>query len=135
MTRTSIVTSRFPCSFAEPTSPSGWRLPSFAATGWKTGTAPLGFGNDRLATVVGTTDTDAAKRGIQRPATLYFRHSITVANARQLLSVDLSMLRDDGVVVFVNDVEGAPWLAGWLCLLACLLACIFCPDCPTEFAP
>jgi chitodextrinase len=77
---------------------TAWRTPAFDDSTWATGTAELGFGDADEATVIwpGTTPT---------PMTGYFRRQITVTDPSAIASLSLDVIRDDGVVVYVNGVE------------------------------
>lgn len=76
---------------------SGWQAVSYAATGWSTGAAPLGWGHADL----GTTLTAATPK----PLTSYYRKSFTVLDATTIASVALTTRADDGIVVYVNGTE------------------------------
>lgn len=73
--------------------PAGWTLPAFDASGWKTGAAPLGYGQGGEGTVLA-----------QRLAH-YFRGAFTVADKSAFDHVVVWMMRDDGAVVYVNGQE------------------------------
>ncbi len=73
-------------------SPAGWNQSGFDDSGWTSGAAQLGYGDGDEATVVD-------RNGL----TTYFRHTFNAANTAQ--SLDLSVLRDDGVVVYLNGTE------------------------------
>ena len=76
---------------------TGWQARSYAATGWSTGAAPLGWGQADL----GTTLTAATPK----PLTSYYRKSFTVLDATTIASVALTTRSDDGIVVYVNGAE------------------------------
>ncbi|MEO6201525.1 MAG: fibrinogen-like YCDxxxxGGGW domain-containing protein [Cryobacterium sp.] len=75
----------------------GWQAPAYAAAGWATGAAPLGWGHAEL----GTTLTAANPK----PLTSYYRKSFTVSDATTIASVALTTRADDGIVVYVNGNE------------------------------
>ncbi len=75
-----------------------WRGPGFAETGWSSGNAEIGYGDGGEATVIPTTPTT-------KPFTVYFRKTFTVADPAAFASLTLSLLRDDGAVVYLNGVE------------------------------
>ncbi|HXG48061.1 MAG TPA: immunoglobulin domain-containing protein, partial [Methylomirabilota bacterium] len=81
-----------------------WRAPDFDDDGWPEGQAELGYGDaieGRLeATVIGFgPDPD------NKFPTGYFRHRFVVENAAAIIELTLSLLRDDGAVVYLNGVE------------------------------
>lgn len=75
--------------------PPNWNMSSFVDSGWKNGAAPLGFG--RLPGQIATT--------VNNAGTVYYRKTISVSNAARYSSLDLSLLRDDGAVVYLNGRE------------------------------
>jgi acid phosphatase type 7 len=79
---------------------TAWRSPTFDDSTWASGPAQLGYGDGDEATVVGF-GPDPNNKYI----TTYFRHSFNVANASALTSLSLSVLRDDGAVVYLNGTE------------------------------
>ena len=80
---------------------SSWRAPGFDASGWPQGPAQLGFG-DR---------DEATELNAGSPAgpfvTAYFRHSFAVPDPGEHGDLTLSLLRDDGAVVYLNGSEVA----------------------------
>ena len=77
---------------------TAWRNPSFDDSGWAAGPAELGFGDNPLTTInIGP----AGARFI----TTYFRHQFNATNAASFTNLAWSVLRDDGVVVYLNGVE------------------------------
>jgi hypothetical protein len=80
---------------------TAWRAPGFpGAASWLTGPAQLGYGDGDEATVVGYGPNAAAKH-----ITTYFRHAFNVGDPGIYTSLLLRVLRDDGVVVYLNGVE------------------------------
>ncbi|HZK59620.1 MAG TPA: hypothetical protein VFC59_07135, partial [Cryobacterium sp.] len=75
----------------------GWQAPTYDASGWPTGLAPLGWGQATL----GTTLTAAAPK----PLTSYYRKSFTVADPTLVGTVEVTTRADDGIVVYLNGVE------------------------------
>ncbi|MEY8758621.1 metallophosphoesterase [Chryseobacterium tongliaoense] len=74
---------------------TAWRTSAFNDTGWATGTGQLGFGDGDEATVL--------QSGY---ITYYFRKHINIADVNALPnSLILSMIHDDGAVVYVNGTE------------------------------
>lgn len=80
---------------------AGWRNISFGDSAWQSGPAPLGYGDDDEATVVGYgPDPD------NRYMTTYFRRSFTISSSAPYTGpLDLYVARDDGVVVYLNGTE------------------------------
>lgn len=79
---------------------TAWRAPSFNDSTWASGPAQLGYGDGDEATVVsyGPSSTD-------KYITTYFRGSFNVADPSIYASLTLSLLRDDGAVVYLNGKE------------------------------
>ena len=80
-----------------PDQGSMWRAPSFDDSAWPSGAANLGFKNKNTTTIPSTTGR----------VTYYFRTNVTIAPGNPLQSAELSLIRDDGAVVYVNGVEVA----------------------------
>jgi hypothetical protein len=82
---------------SEPsTSPRAWRAVDFDDSAWLTGLAPIGFGEDFLATTL----TDM--RGGY--STLYLRHTFTVDDPAAYDTLSLGVLYDDGVNIWINGI-------------------------------
>ncbi|MDF2437916.1 MAG: hypothetical protein K0Q95_2292 [Bacteroidota bacterium] len=79
---------------------TAWRSTGFSDATWKTGSAELGYGDGGEATLVsyGTSSTN-------KYITTYFRKSFSVAGTSGISGMELSLLRDDGAVVYLNGVE------------------------------
>lgn len=82
-------------STTDPT--SGWQAPTYDASSWSTGPAPIGWGQ----TTLGTTLSRVAPQAL----TSYYRKSFSVADASKIASVKLTTRADDGIVVYVNGAE------------------------------
>jgi len=79
---------------------TGWTAPAFDDSGWAAGPAKLGYGDGDEATVVNYgPDPD------NKYITTYLRRHFTVADPAVVGSLTLSLLRDDGVVVYINGTE------------------------------
>ncbi|WP_256714362.1 PKD domain-containing protein [Microbacterium sp. RU33B] len=79
---------------------ANWKSLTFDATSWSSGAAPIGYGSSLVSTtlnVAAATDT--------RPRAVYFRKEFSLADASKVVSLDLSSVADDGVVIYVNGVE------------------------------
>lgn len=79
---------------------TAWMTPLFNDASWLTGNAELGYGDGDEATVVGYGPNSATKY-----ITTYFRKSFNVINPAIYAALNLSVVRDDGIVVYINGVE------------------------------
>ena len=79
---------------------TAWTLPSFVDTSWALGAGELGYGDGDEATVL-SFGSDANNKHI----TYYFRRAFNVADPSALTDYSLSLLRDDGGIVYLNGVE------------------------------
>lgn len=79
---------------------TSWSERSFDDSGWASGPAELGYGDGDESTVVGYGPNASAKF-----ITTYFRRVFSVANPSAFTSLALSVMRDDGVVLYLNGVE------------------------------
>jgi calcineurin-like phosphoesterase family protein/purple acid phosphatase-like protein len=79
---------------------TAWRETAFDDSTWAVGPAQLGYGDGDEATVV-SFGPDAGNKFI----TTYFRHTFTVADPGAIAGLTLSLLRDDGAVVYLNGTE------------------------------
>lgn len=79
---------------------SAWQAPGFVDTGWALGAAELGYGDGDEATVVSFGGNASDKH-----ITSYFRHHFAVADPNTVPALELSILRDDGAVVYLNGTE------------------------------
>ncbi|MFN7150220.1 MAG: PKD domain-containing protein, partial [Microthrixaceae bacterium] len=81
--------------------PSSWNQRGFNAGAWSLGAAPLGWGTaGPIATIIDTYEDTQ-----DRPRAAYFRQTFDVSNPAQVVSLALSTVADDGVVVYVNGTE------------------------------
>ena len=78
---------------------SGWKWPSFNDSSWASGPAQLGYGDGDESTVV-SYGADSKNKHI----TTYFRHKFDVLSLPSE-PLTLRVLRDDGVIVYLNGVE------------------------------
>ncbi len=78
---------------------TAWRAIDFVDTTWKTGAAPLGYG-DPVTTVIGFGPSSTSKY-----VTTYFRQAFNATTG--FTSLSLRLRRDDGAVVYLNGVEVA----------------------------
>jgi hypothetical protein len=80
---------------------TAWRAPGFDDSTWSTGVAPLGYpAGAPIATVIGY-GSDANNKY----TTTYFRRQFTVADPNAFTNLLLEVLRDDGVIVYLNGAE------------------------------
>lgn len=77
---------------------TAWRAPAFNDTAWASGPAKLGFGDSQATLINGGPSTN-------RFATTYFRRAFPVTNTPAFTSLTLRVLRDDGVIVYLNGAE------------------------------
>lgn len=81
-----------------------WRGTNFDDTTWASGPAELGYGDtpdQRPEATVVSFGPSVSSRYI----TTYFRHSFHVADASIYTNLAARLMRDDGAVVYLNDVE------------------------------
>ena len=78
----------------------GWSEPTFDDSAWPSGPGPLGYGDGDEATVIGYGGNSGNKL-----ITTYFRKEVVVTNASSFTNMQVSLMRDDGAVVYVNGRE------------------------------
>ena len=77
-----------------------WKDSGFNDAAWTTATARIGFGDLGRGEAT-TLDTSGGK-----PQTVYFRRTFNIADVNALRTMlDLAVVRDDGIVVYVNGTE------------------------------
>ena len=79
---------------------TAWRATSFNDATWKTGNAEFGYGDGGEATIVSYGPSSTNKY-----ITTYFRKTFNVADMSTISGLELSLIRDDGAVVYINGVE------------------------------
>lgn len=79
---------------------TSWRTASYSDSWWKTGNAQLGYGDGDEATVVSYGPSSSNKY-----ITTYFRKIFNVVNASTVSGLELSLIRDDGAVIYINGSE------------------------------
>ncbi|RME93586.1 MAG: hypothetical protein D6766_07915, partial [Verrucomicrobia bacterium] len=79
---------------------TAWRAPDYDDSGWPSGPAQLGYGDGDEATVVSFGPDSRNKY-----RTTYFRHRFQVAGAASATELTLAVVRDDGIVVYLNGQE------------------------------
>ena len=78
--------------------PADWHLPTFDASSWKQGPAPLGYGDGNEATELNYGSDPDNKR-----ITSWFRHQFQLSEVPDTILLNLQ--RDDGALVFINGKE------------------------------
>ena len=81
---------------------AGWRDLGFDDSTWSEGPAQLGYGDGDEDTVV-SFGPDADSKHV----TTWFRRTINIADPTDFVGLSLGVVRDDGVVVYVNGQEVA----------------------------
>ncbi|MCW1970135.1 MAG: alkaline phosphatase family protein [Anaerolineae bacterium] len=77
-----------------------WREANFNDAAWASGPAPLGYG-DPVSTTINSGPANAFF------ITAYFRRTFVVTNAAEIGAAALQLRRDDGAVVYLNNIEVA----------------------------
>ncbi|MBI1319990.1 MAG: hypothetical protein GC168_13760 [Candidatus Hydrogenedens sp.] len=78
---------------------TAWRAAAFNDASWASGPAELGYGDAPVTTVSYGADPN------NKYVTTYFRRSFSVADASLYRGMALNVQRDDGVIVYLNNVE------------------------------
>ncbi|MEI6808239.1 MAG: hypothetical protein WCN95_05915, partial [bacterium] len=78
-----------------------WRTNTFNDAAWSNGPAPLGYGHAPLEHTVISYGTNSLRKYI----TSYFRRTFAVSNASSYTVLRLELLRDDGIVLYINGSE------------------------------
>ena len=81
---------------------SAWRRTTFNDTSWKSGRALLGYGNAAKGRPEATLLSFGPDPKNRYP-TYYFRRSFVVTNLAQIVNLELRVLRDDGVAIYLNN--------------------------------
>jgi len=76
---------------------TAWRTFGFNDNAWDSGRGQLGFGE-------GDENTNIGPR-VSGRRTAYFRHIFDVSNVSEITALALTLLHDDGAVVYINDQE------------------------------
>ncbi|MHC4455494.1 MAG: purple acid phosphatase family protein [Planctomycetota bacterium] len=79
---------------------TAWREVSFNDGTWPSGAAQLGYGDGDESTII-----DYGADPTNKYPSYYFRHSFNVADASKYESLRLKVIRDDGIVVYLNGAE------------------------------
>jgi hypothetical protein len=78
---------------------TAWRNTIFDDAAWASGAAQLGFGDGDEATLIN------GGPSTNRFPTTYFRRAFVVTNSVAYTNATVSLLRDDGAIVYVNGIE------------------------------
>ncbi|MCF7732959.1 MAG: CotH kinase family protein, partial [Akkermansiaceae bacterium] len=78
---------------------ANWHTAAYADSGWSGGPAPLGYASGEATTI------SYGSNSSNKYVTSYFRKSFTVADSTAVSGLDLSLVRDDGAVIYLNGVE------------------------------
>jgi len=78
---------------------TAWRATTYDDRTWKTGTAPLGYGDPVTTTI------SSGTQPTNRPITAYFRHTFTVTGTQPITDLVLRIRRDDGAVIHLDGTE------------------------------
>ena len=79
---------------------TAWRAPGFDDSSWPGGYAELGYGDFDEETVLGYGTNSASKY-----ITYYFRTDFSLGGVEDYVSLTARVLRDDGVVLYLNGAE------------------------------
>jgi len=83
-----------------------WSSPLYDDTAWPSGPAMLGFpGNDNANAVATQTRRFVSGNSGPQVTTTYFRHAFNVAALPSGAVFNMTLLRDDGLVMYLNGVE------------------------------
>lgn len=77
---------------------AGWELPGFDDAGWAVGAAMFGFGDDARTVLPNVTEDDP-------PLVTWYRTDFVLDRAADVSILGIQVVRDDGVIVYVNGVE------------------------------
>lgn len=77
-----------------------WYKKTGSTNNWKMGISPLGYGNDSIRTTISFGD-DATNKHIVK----YFKKTFIIANPFAHLYYELTVQRDDGIVIYLNGFE------------------------------
>jgi hypothetical protein len=81
---------------------ANWSDPAFDDSGWASGPAPLGFGDQHIVTEV-----EFGPSAQSKYITTWFRTTFNVTGAAAVLGATLEIMRDDGARAVLNGTEVA----------------------------
>ena len=99
-TRVVNTTSSWSYFYQVTAPPTAWAQREFDDSSWARGLGPIGYGSSIV-----TTNLNPSANTNDRPRAVYARTTFEVANAASVTGLALSVLSDDGAVVYVNGVE------------------------------
>src|SRR6185369_4892580 len=79
---------------------AAWRSPAFNDSSWKTGAGKFGYGMGDETTVLAFGPSAGNKY-----VTTYFRRAFFVPDPSLVQSLAARYVRDDGVIIYLNDAE------------------------------
>ena len=82
---------------------TAWKEVAFNDVNWASGPSELGYGDGGEATVVDCSN--VANCNTNNYITTYFRYTFNVPDASLYTGLNLSLIRDDGAVVYLNGTE------------------------------
>jgi len=77
-----------------------WTTPAYDAGSWNLGLAELGYGDGDENTVISYGPNSSSKY-----TTTWFRHPFTVSPSANLTAASLRIVRDDGVIAYLDGIE------------------------------
>ena len=77
-----------------------WRAPAFDASSWASGPGQLGYGDGDESTILSFGPDPTSKY-----ITTYFRRAFEISDASSVSNLLFRVLRDDGIVLYLNGVE------------------------------
>ena len=80
--------------------PENWTSLNFDSTEWKAGKAPLGYGDPGMATTL-----DFGPEANNKYSGYYFLREFQIDDLEDLDNINLNLIRDDGVAIYLNGVE------------------------------
>ncbi len=80
---------------------TAWKESAFDDSAWVSGAAPLGYNDSHIQTTINSGPTN------DRIITTYLRRTFDITGVGAVQSIKLNVLRDDGVVIYINGVEVA----------------------------
>ncbi|AXT62685.1 hypothetical protein D1816_20825 [Aquimarina sp. AD10] len=80
--------------------PKEWINNNYIYTDWKKGISPLGYGDDRIKTVISYGNNKSKKH-----ITKYFKKTFRIDDPYEYLVYELKLQRDDGIVLYLNGRE------------------------------
>ncbi len=91
-----------------PTNIAGrtWKDVGYADGAWPSGAATLGFaGSTPTAPVATTTRRFVTGTSGTQVTTTYFRHTFDLAATNRMTLLNMTMMRDDGIIIYLNGAE------------------------------